>query len=186
MTADKYISNIHSFITTMKSTHILSLISLTLAGAMVSAQKKDAKPAPAPAPQQKLELVKVASLNTTESNREFQKNVQLVQQQRSLAGQLLTKLQNEQDEQKHAELKKQLDALQAKLNDNNKLMFKTYGFTLNRNYVLTVEKAHVHMWVTAEEAAAIKARSNATDGAKKEDGKKPGGLRGLFGGNKKK
>jgi len=79
-----------------------------------------------------------------------------------------------------------LDALQAKLNDNNKLMFKTYGFTLNRNYVLTVEKAHVHMWVTAEEAAAIKARSNATDGAKKEDGKKPGGLRGLFGGNKKK
>ena len=171
----------------MKSTQILSLISLTLAAAMVSAQKKDAKPAPAPAPQQKLELVKVASLNTTESNREFQKNVQLVQQQRSLAGQLLTKLQNEQDEQKHAELKKQLDALQAKLNDNNKLMFKTYGFTLNRNYVLTVEKAHVHMWVTAEEAAAIKARSNAKEsGAKKEDGKKPGGLRGLFGGNKKK
>ena len=175
----------------MKTTHILSLISLTLAAAMVSAQKKDAKPAPAPAPQQKLELVKVASLNTTESNREFQKNVQLVQQQRSLAGQLLTKLQNEQDEQKHAELKKQLDALQAKLNDNNKLMFKTYGFTLNRNYVLTVEKAHVHMWVTAEEAAAIKSRTTATDkaekgNAKKDDGKKPGGLRGLFGGNKKK
>jgi len=170
----------------MKSIHILSLISLTLAATLVSAQKKDAKTVPVPAPQQKLELVKVASLNTTESNREFQKNVQLVQQQRSLAGQLLTKLQNEQDEQKHAELKKQLDALQAKLNDNNKLMFKTYGFTLNRNYVLTVEKAHVHMWVTAEEAAAIKARSNATDGAKKEDGKKPGGLRGLFGGNKKK
>ena len=171
----------------MKTTHILSFISLTFAVTLVSAQKKDAKPDPATASQQKLELVKVASLNTTESNREFQKNVQLVQQQRSLAGQLLNKLQNEQDEQKHAELKKQLDALQAKLNENNKLMFKTYGFTLNRNYVLTVEKAHVHMWVTAEEAAAIKARSDAKEEqAKEDDGKKPGGLRGLFGGNKKK
>ena len=170
----------------MKSIRTLSLVSFTLVATATFAQNKGAKPTVTPAPQQKLELVKVASLNTTESNREFQKNVQLVQQQRSLAGQLLTKIQNEQDEQKHAELKKQLDALQAKLNENNKLMFKTYGFTLNRNYVLTVEKAHVHMWVTAEEAATIKARSNVTEsGTKKEDGKKAGGLRGLFGGKKK-
>ena len=170
----------------MKSIRILSLVSFTLVATATFAQNKGAKPVAPSAPQQKLELVKVASLNTTESNREFQKNVQLVQQQRALAGQLLSKLQNEQDEQKHAELKKQLAALQAKLNENNKLMFKTYGFTLNRNYVLTVEKAHVHMWVTAEEAAAIKARSDVKDGAKKDDGKKPGGLRGLFGGKKKK
>jgi hypothetical protein len=170
----------------MKSIRTLSLVSFTLVATATFAQNKGAKPTVTPAPQQKLELVKVASLNTIESNQEFQKNVQLVQQQRTLAVQLLSKLQNEQDEQKHAGFKKQLADLQAKLNENNKLMFKTYGFTLNRNYVLTVEKAHVHMWVTAEEAAAIKARSNATEsGTKKEDGKKPGGLRGLFGGKKK-
>ncbi|MBT3568239.1 MAG: hypothetical protein HN494_05270 [Opitutae bacterium] len=175
----------------MKTISILSLVSFTLVAAPTFAQKKDAKPVATPVPQQKLELVKVASLNTIESNQEFQKNVQLVQQQRTLAVQLLSKLQNEQDEEKHAGLKKQLEDLQAKLNENNKLMFKTYGFTLNRNYVLTVEKAHVHMWVTAEEAAAIKSRTTATDkaekgNAKKDDGKKAGGLRGLFGGNKKK
>ena len=175
----------------MRSIRILSLVSFTLVATATFAQNKGAKPAATPAPQQKLELVKVASLNTIESNQEFQKNVQLVQQQRTLAVQLLSKLQNEQDEQKHAGLKKQLADLQAKLNENNKLMFKTYGFTLNRNYVLTVEKAHVHMWVTTEEATAIKARS-ATKGkdetkgnAKAEDGKKTGGLRGLFGGKKK-
>ena len=175
----------------MKSIRILSLVSFTLVATATFAQNKGAKPTVTPAPQQKLELVKVASLNTIESNQEFQKNVQLVQQQRTLAVQLLSKLQNEQDEQKHAGFKKQLADLQAKLNENNKLMFKTYGFTLNRNYVLTVEKAHVHMWVTAEEATAIKARS-ATKGkdetkgnAKAEDGKKLGGLRGLFGGKKK-
>jgi hypothetical protein len=49
--------------------------------------------------------------------------------------------------------------LQKKLNENNQLMFKTYGFSLNRNYVLTVEKAHIHMWVNEEEAKAIQARS---------------------------
>mgnify|MGYP003960810681 CR=1 FL=1 len=174
----------------MKSIRIITLVSLALATNATFAQNK-AKPVEAAAPQQKLELVKVASLNTIESNQEFQKNVQLVQQQRTLAVQLLSKLQNEQDEQKHAGLKKQLADLQAKLNENNKLMFKTYGFTLNRNYVLTVEKAHVHMWVTAEEAAAIKSRTETTGKTEKgneknEDGKKPGGLRGLFGGNKKK
>tara|TARA_B100001964_G_C13969945_1_gene481451 strand:- start:33 stop:545 length:513 start_codon:yes stop_codon:yes gene_type:complete len=170
----------------MKHMHILALYVFTLASVPATfAQDKGAKPVPPAAPQQKLELVKVASLNTIESNSEFQKNVQLVQQQRTLAVQLLSKLQNEQDEQKHDDLKKQLADLQAKLNENNKLMFKTYGFTLNRNYVLTVEKAHVHMWVTAEEAAAIKARSaNKDDGKKKDEEKKPGGLRGLF--NKKK
>ena len=176
----------------MKTIRILSLVSFTIFATSTFAQNKGAKKVATPAPQQKLELVKVASLNTIESNQEFQKNVQLVQQQRTLAVQLLSKLQNEQDEQKHAGFKKQLADLQAKLNENNKLMFKTYGFTLNRNYVLTVEKAHVHMWVTAEEAAAIKARSatkskDETKGnAKAEDGKKTGGLRGLFGGNKKK
>ena len=174
----------------MKSIRILSLVSFTLVATATFAQNKGAKPTVTPAPQQKLELVKVASLNTIESNQEFQKNVQLVQQQRTLAVQLLSKLQNEQDEQKHAGFKKQLADLQAKLNENNKLMFKTYGFTLNRNYVLTVEKAHVHMWVTAEEAAAIKSRTASTEkveeaNAKKDDGKKPGGLRGLFGGKKK-
>lgn len=169
----------------MKQKRNLTLFLFILSAASVAfAQDKGTKPAPAVAPQQKLELVKVASLNTIESNREFQKNVQLVQQQRALAVQLLSKLQAEQDEQKHAQIKKQLDTLQGKLNENNQLMFKTYGFTLNRNYVLTVEKAHVHMWVTAEEATAIKARSAAKDGKEKDGGKKPNGLRGLF--NKQK
>ena len=104
----------------------------------------------------KMQLVKVASLNTIDANKEFQRNVQLVQQQRSLAAELLSKIENVQDEQEHKKLQGELDALQEKLNENNQLMFKTYGFSLNRNYVLTVEKAHIHMWVTEEEAKKIK------------------------------
>jgi hypothetical protein len=103
----------------------------------------------------KMQLVKVASLNTIDANKEFQRNVQLVQQQRSLTAELLSKLENVQDKEEHKKLQSELDLLQQKLNENNQLMFKTYGFSLNRNYVLTVEKAHIHMWVTEEEAQKI-------------------------------
>lgn len=106
-----------------------------------------------------LQLIKVASLNTMDANKEFQKNVQLVQQQRVLAAQILTKLNGTTDKQEKQKLEKQLESLQKKLNENNQLMFQTYGFSLNRNYVLTVEKAHIHMWVNEEEAKAIQAKS---------------------------
>ena len=103
----------------------------------------------------KLVLVRIASLNTIDSNEEFQKNVQLVQQQRSLAAQLVSKIEMSESDKEKADLQAQLDLLQKKLNENNQLMFKTYGFSLNRNYVLTVEKSHIHMWVTEEEAKAM-------------------------------
>ena len=105
----------------------------------------------------KMELVKVASLNTIDSNKEFQRNVQLVQQQRALAAELLSKMDTVQDEKEHNKLQTELDGLQQKLNENNELMFKTYGFSLNRNYVLTVAKSHIHMWVTEEESKKISA-----------------------------
>ena len=130
--------------------------------------------------EQNLELVKVASLNTVEANKEFQKNVQLVQQQRSLAVQILSKIEKTQDKEEHDKLQKQLASLQKKLNDNNQLMFKTYGFTLNRNNVLTVEKAHVHMWVTKDEAKQIKSKDNK----KSLNDKNTDGLRSLFKGKK--
>lgn len=129
-----------------------------------------------------LVLVKVASLNTIDANKEFQKNVQLVQQQRALAAQTLTKLNSTTDEKVKVKLQKQFDALQDKLNENNQLMFKTYGFSLNRNYVLTVEKSHIHMWVTPEEAEAIKNKPSSVEPEAKE--KEKTGFRSLF--NRKK
>lgn len=109
-----------------------------------------------------LQLVKVASLNTIDANKEFQKNVQLVQQQRALAAQILTKINSTSEKEEKAKLQSQLENLQKKLNENNQLMFKTYGFSLNRNYVLTVEKSHIHMWVSEDEAEAIRSRSSET------------------------
>ena len=131
-----------------------------------------------------LRLVKVASLNTIDANKEFQRNVQLVQQQRALAAQILTKINASKDKTEKASLQKQLDTLQKKLNENNQLMFKTYGFSLNRNYVLTVEKSHIHMWVTEEEAKAIDEKANGQSTNKEEKKPEKSCFRSLFKGNK--
>jgi hypothetical protein len=131
----------------------ISLVVLIMSSMALGLNAQENKPEPTA----KMELVKVASLNTIDSNKEFQRNVQLVQQQRALAAELLSKMDTIQDEEEHNKLQTELDALQQKLNENNELMFKTYGFSLNRNYVLTVEKSHIHMWVTKEESQKISA-----------------------------
>jgi len=131
----------------------ISLVVLIMSSMALGLNAQEGKPEATA----KMELVKVASLNTIDSNKEFQRNVQLVQQQRALAAELLSKMDTIQDEEEHNKLQTELDALQQKLNENNELMFKTYGFSLNRNYVLTVEKSHIHMWVTEEESQKISA-----------------------------
>jgi len=99
--------------------------------------------------------VKVSTLNSIEANQEFQRNVQLVQAQRQQAIQLNMAIEQATDPEKKAELSKQLEALTVKLNENNQTMLKRYGFTLNRNYQMVIEKSHIYMFVTDEEAAAV-------------------------------
>jgi hypothetical protein len=123
-----------------------SLLAATLPAAQPAA-KADASKAQ--------KLVQVSTLNTIEANREFQANVQLLQAQRQAAVELDTAIGREKDPAKQKELKSRLDALMAKLNENNALMRKTYGFSLDRNYSVVIEKAHVYMFVTEEEAAQL-------------------------------
>ena len=111
-------------------------------------------------------LLKVSTLKTAEANREFQANVQLLQAQRQGAIQLNTEMEKETNAAKKKDLKAQLDALMAKLNENNEKMRKAYGFSLDRNYTLEIETAHVYMLVTEEEAAKIEAAQKAAPAKK--------------------
>ena len=131
---------------------LLTLLApLSLLAASLPAAQPAAK-ADAPKSQK---LVQVSTLNTIEANREFQANVQLLQAQRQAAVELNTAIEREKDAAKQKELKGRLEALMTKLNENNALMRKTYGFSLDRNYSVVIEKAHVYMFVTEEEAAQI-------------------------------
>ena len=89
----------------------LAIIALIFSASAFAAQPKSGT-APAPAatsaPVQK--LVRIATLNGVEANREFQANVQLLQAQRQTAVELNTAMEKERDARKKAELKTQLAA----------------------------------------------------------------------------
>jgi hypothetical protein len=138
---------------------------LLTAGRLAAAEAAKAAPAPAAEKQQK--LVRVSTLNTVEANREFQANLQLVQAQRQAVIEISAAHDKETDAAKKKELKARLDSGLAKLNENNELMKKTYGFSIERNYTLVIETAHVYMFVTDEEATKIEAAAKADAAAKK-------------------
>ena len=143
------------------------LIALSLASALAATgviaqyenlriEEADSAPAalpPAAAPNEQQQFVQVCSLNTAQANQQFQRNVQIMQAQRQQAVQL----QNQINTATAEDQKQQLNAVMAKLNENNQLMVKTYGFSLTRNYTRVVETAHVYMYVSPEEAARYQA-----------------------------
>src|SRR6266498_1008740 len=153
--------------------HTLSILALgaalTTAG-YVTGQSQSKSPAPAPAPAAKQQkMVKVATLGTVQANQEFQANVQLLQAQRARAIELNTQLEKEKDAAKKKELKKEIDTLMAKLNENNQAMAKIYGFSLTHNYTMEIEKSNIYVLVSDEEAAQIeKAQKEQEKSAKKK------------------
>ncbi len=151
--------------------NLRSLLSLGLAlaaGSLAFGQTKSSPPAAAPAPAPKeTKLVRVATLASVKANQEFQTNLQLVQAQRQAAMQLDAAVGKETDAAKKKELKKQLDAALAKLNENNAAMQKAYGFSLTRNYTMEIETSHIYLMVTEEEAAKIEQEQKAQAKKKK-------------------
>ncbi len=129
----------------MKSSIVTKTLVLCL---LIAANNINAQNASA-AKEQK--VVKVCTLNSIQANQEFQRNVRLMQVQRQNIVDLKGQLDNEVDDSRVSQIQKDLDAALVKLNENNEVMFKTYGFSLTRNYHMFVEKAHVYMIVSDDE-----------------------------------
>ena len=100
-------------------------------------------------------LVRVATLNSIQANQEFQRNVRIMQAQRQRIVELQTKHDAATKKADKDAAQKGIDDALKKLNGDNQTMFKTYGYSLLRNYTLVVEKAHIYMFVSDEEAAKI-------------------------------
>jgi len=145
---------------------MLGLGACLLVSGLAAADAKKATPAPAaPAAEKPQKLVRVSTLKTVEANREFQGNVQIMQAQRQAAVELNAAVEKETNAAKKKELKAKLDDTMAKLNENNQKMVKAYGFSLDRNYTLVIETAHVYMLVSDEEAAKIEKEQAAAAAA---------------------
>ncbi len=149
-----------------KSILTIGLSACLLVSGLAAADTKKSAPAPtAPAAEKPQKLVRVSTLKTVEANREFQGNVQIMQAQRQAAIELNAAYEKETNATKKKELKAKLDDTMAKLNENNQKMVKAYGFSLDRNYTLVIETAHVYMLVSDEEAAKIEKEQAAAPAA---------------------
>ncbi len=104
-------------------------------------------------------LIKVCTLGSAEANREFNRNVNLVKAQRQLAVGKHEQLETATADQQEA-IQAEIDDIMLKLNENNEKMFNIYGFSITRNYTISIAKANVYMWVSEEEYDKYAAAKN--------------------------
>ena len=123
---------------------------------------------------QQQKIIKVCSLNSIEANQEFQRNVQLLRAQRQKVIELKAELDTTKKKKAKKNIQKELDDLLLKLNENNQTMFKTYGFSLTRNYTQIVEQSHVYMLVSDVEADKFNKLQSESTGSDSEDNEEQG------------
>ncbi len=138
----------------------------TAVATVVPAPVATAPAAPAetpPAEQQQSALVKIASIEGREANEEFTRNVQVIQAQRQGLVKLTEEVKAAPEGKERDELQARVDAALTKLESDNALMAKSYGYSVLRNYVQIPERSEVHLVLTEEEIAKQPA---PTDGSK--------------------
>jgi hypothetical protein len=96
-------------------------------------------------------LVKVATIEGKAANDEFTRNVQVVQAQRQEIVRMNEAMNAAPEGAERAALKAKLDEAVKKLDADNQLMAKTYGYSILRNYVRVPEKSEVFIVLTPEE-----------------------------------
>lgn len=127
------------------------------------AQSETAPPAEA-APQ--TTLVKIATIEGRAANDEFTHNVQVIQAQRQefvRLNELLTATPAGAD---HDSIQARIDAAVKRLDTDNQMMAKTYGYSLLRNYVRVPERSEVFVVLTDEEFAKQPAPTDGSHPAK--------------------
>lgn len=105
------------------------------------------------APAQQTALIKIATIDGRAANDEFTRNVQVLQSQRQEIVRLSEAMDAAADDKTHDELQTKLDAAVKKLDGDNSLMAKSYGYTILRNYVRIPEKSEIFIVMTPEEIA---------------------------------
>ena len=101
-------------------------------------------------------LVQIATLNSSEANNEFTRNVQIMQARVREIANMNTLLAEEEDASAKRAVENQIKELIRRVNEDNKKMADTYRYTLNRKYIRNVEQATVFIQLSDEDVAAVK------------------------------
>lgn len=111
------------------------------------------------APETQTALYKVSTIESVEAFIEFQRNVRMVQSQRERILELSAQIARAGSNEKLiAGLEEERQRVLESLERNNQQMIETYGFSITRDYTVVVEKAHIYMVLTPEEAAELQGR----------------------------
>lgn len=137
------------------------LLPLTaLSAVLLSASVMVGQTGPAPAAKQQ-KLQKVATINGAQAVRNFEHDVAVMQAERQAVLDAKTAFDGEKDPKKKKDLQAKLDVAVEKLNKDNALMYKAYGFSILRNYSMEIESANIYLVLTDEEAAKLEADEKA-------------------------
>lgn len=96
-------------------------------------------------------FIHVSTIGTVEANRQFMRNVNLVNQQRRQIALLEEARKIVSSEDARSALAKEIDAAAKKLEENNATMAKSYGYSLARKYIHAVVKTRIFIKLTDDE-----------------------------------
>jgi basic membrane lipoprotein Med (substrate-binding protein (PBP1-ABC) superfamily) len=126
-----------------------------------------AQSGPAASTSKQQKVVKVATITGADAVHEFQHNVSVLQNELQAAKDLQAQVDKATDKKKKKDLQAELDAAMKKLDADNAVMAKHYGFSLTRNYVIDPEVINIYTVVSDEEAAKVEAAAKDQGKAKK-------------------
>jgi hypothetical protein len=111
-------------------------------------------------------LVKVATIEGKAANDEFTRNVQVLQAQRQEIVRMNEAVNAAPEGAERTALKAKLDEAVKRLDADNQLMAKTYGYSILRNYVRVPEKSEIFIVLTPEEIEKQPKPADGTEPAK--------------------
>lgn len=106
-------------------------------------------------------LVRIARLETPGTNNEFTRNVEIMQARVRKVANLNQLLAAETEPAAREKIEIQIAELMQRINDDNKRMAESYGYSLTRRYVRNIEKATVLLVLSDKEVERIRVDAEA-------------------------
>lgn len=138
----------HRYVRDIEQATVYLVLSDDEVAAIKAKAAADGNPAPASLASNQLSI---CTLPNRDAARAFQRDVATLQAERTKAMQVQQELDAAETSEDRAYAQGQLDQVLQQVNTLNKAMVGAYGFSLNRNYVLQIDKSSLYVWVNEDE-----------------------------------
>lgn len=119
--------------------------------------------------------VYVSTIQGMGNNIQYEQNVQALSNQYQVIQSMQLSMQASKDETVKEGLKKELDDLVKQFNEDRKLMFDAYGYTVDHQYVTVPENTHLYRMLTQKEVDELQKKADEAKAAEGGDSTLLGG-----------